>query len=858
MKSYILNLFLLTAFPASLAAQRQTPVVVVEKGVSRQLAVYRSKNITDIQYRLHFLLPPNKNQPIDGTAAITFNLKEANQPVQLDFKQAASHVKSVLVNGTPCPVVLEKEHLLIAQNLLKSGSNTVEIQFIAGDESLNRNTEYLYALFVPDHARNTFPCFDQPDLKAVFKLSLTVPRDWKVLANGKVKDSLVQVKNTTYTFQPTEKLPTYLFSFAAGQFTELNKTLNGRKMTFLHRETDLNRIRLSTDSVFLAHRDALSFLENWTGIPYPFQKVGFVAIPDFQFGGMEHPGTVQYKASSLFLGEGSTKDQFISRANLISHETAHMWFGDLVTMKWFNDVWMKEVFANFIADKVTEKLMGQETFNLKFLQDHYPAAYAVDRTTGANPIRQRLNNLNEAGSMYGNIIYHKAPIMMRQLEELMGPARFQRGICEYLQTYSYQNATWDDLIAILDKYSDTDLYAWNKVWVNQSGRPVFDYQVKYTGDRIKSFSITQQSEMKPKRVWPQRFGINLIYPDTVIRVPVQMAGGRMQLKTLKGLKRPTYIQFNADGRGYGVFPEDTKLLDHLYLLKDPVARASAYINAYENALNGTTQHPERLLKIFSTALSSESNEMNLRLLTGYIGNIYWSFSRPTYKQRHSLALEQAIWSAMEQQSGPNHKKILFSAYQNIYGSDQARQRIYKIWKNQRPPAGIKLIDDDYTSLALSIALRDTTPSTVLSQQQQRITNADRKERLAFLMPSLSSNASERKAFFERLKDPKNREKESWVLSALLYLHHPLRQHTSLEYLPESLMLLEEIQQTGDIFFPQSWLSATFGSYQSAEAYQVIKDFLKAHPDYNSNLRDKILQATDNLRRNQLLSTGAAL
>jgi len=260
-----------------------------------------------------------------------------------------------------------------------------------------------------------------------------------------------------YSFNTTDKLPTYLFSFTAGRYTGVKQMTGKREAEFLYRETDSVKIKLSVDSIFKAHQDAISFLENWTGIPYPFQKVGFAAIPDFQFGGMEHPGEVQSKASALFLDQGATKDQFIARSNLISHETAHMWFGDMVTMQWFNDVWMKEVFANFMADKVTEKLMGTETFNLKFLQDHYPAAYSVDRTMGANPIRQQLDNLQEAGSLYGNIIYHKAPIMMRQLESLMGKDNFRKGIRQYLTKYAYGNATWPELIEILNKYSTTNM-----------------------------------------------------------------------------------------------------------------------------------------------------------------------------------------------------------------------------------------------------------------------------------------------------------------------------------------------------------------------------------------------------------------
>lgn len=207
---------------------------------------------------------------------------------------------------------------------------------------------------------------------------------------------------------------------------------------------------------------------------------------------------------------------------------------------------------------------------------------------------------------------------------------------------------------------------------------------------------------------------------------------------------------------------------------------------------------------------------------------------------------------MEQQTQPNNKKILFRAYQEVYLSATAKSNIYTIWKQQQPPAGVKLTEDDYTSLALSIALKSDTATSVLKQQQARITNVDRKERLAFLMPALSLDVQERDAFFNSLKDRKNRQKESSVVTALAYLNHPLWQNTSVKYLSESLGLVEEIQKTGDVFFPQSWLAAIFGNYQSEEAYQIVKTFLANHPDYNPKLKDKILQSTDNLYRAQKL------
>ncbi|MFB0497479.1 aminopeptidase N [Mucilaginibacter sp. OAE612] len=291
----------------------QETALPVQPGVSLSLAKYRKAAVHNIKYKVEFKVPELKNDPVDGSVSISFSLSDNAQPLQLDFKQPVSQVIKMGVNGHPAAVNLKHEHILIETPALKKGANEIKINFIAGNASLNRNDDYLYALFVPDHARSVFPCFDQPDLKAIFQLSLRVPAGWKVLANGILKDSLAEGFYKIYHFMPSDQLPTYLFSFTAGQYESVKKRIGGRDMEFLYRETDEKKIKLSLDSVFDLHSRAINFLENWTGIKYPFQKTGFVAIPDFQFGGMEHPGEVQYKASSLFLDDAATKEQLISR-----------------------------------------------------------------------------------------------------------------------------------------------------------------------------------------------------------------------------------------------------------------------------------------------------------------------------------------------------------------------------------------------------------------------------------------------------------------------------------------------------------------------------------------------------------------
>lgn len=827
----------------------------IETGVSRKLATYRKSVISKINYKLEFDIPKEKANKIEASEVLTFQLKANKYPLQLDFREDANKLKTLRVNGQEVPILHKDEHLIIDSKYLKIGGNTINITFIAGEGALNRNADYLYTLFVPDRARTVFPCFDQPDLKATYTLSLKLPADWKAITNGALKDSTLTANTKHYNFNTSDTLSTYLFAFAAGKFDVAFGNTGKMKAEFLYRETDTSRINPSMKEIFNIHTSALDYLENWTGISYPFQKFGFVAIPDFQFGGMEHAGAIQYKAASLFMDGSATKDMLNSRSNLISHETAHMWFGDLVTMNWFTDVWMKEVFANFMADKSTAGNTGREVFDLKFLVDHYPLAYGVDRTAGTNPIRQNLDNLKDAGTMYGNIIYHKAPIMMRQLERLMGEEKFQQGVREYLKKFANGNASWPDLINILDHYADADLQKWNKVWVDETGRPVLNYQLEKKGNKISKFTISQLPEYGSKRIWPQLFEVKFFYPGYSKELTVNLDQAQVALNAAEGMDVPLFILFNSSAQGYGVMPVDPAMSEQLYTIEKPLERASAYINLYENMLNGRSVKPKELLQLFVGGLTLEKEELNLKLISGYISNIYWEFISAADRTEVAAGLEHALWSAMESQSLTNNKKLLFKAYQDVYISPSGRNRIYDIWKTQKVPAGIKLTEEDYISMAFSLVLRDDKDPAIFNTQLSRINNADRRIRFEFIMPAVASSVTTRDAFFKSLELKSNRGKEANVGTALYYLHHPLRQSTSEKYLTKSLELLTEIQTTGDIFFPQNWLQSTFGNYQSVSAANVVREFLKKNPNYNPKLKAKILQTTDNLfRAEKLLST----
>ncbi len=574
---------------------------------------------------------------------------------------------------------------------------------------------------------------------------------------------------------------------------------------------------------------------------------------------MEHVGAIQYKASTLFLDSGATREQLIGRSNLLSHETAHMWFGDLVTMTWFNDVWMKEVFANFMADKISSITLPDGNYDLKFLTDHYPAAYSIDRTAGAHPIRQELDNLQEAGSLYGNIIYHKAPIVMRQLERVIGPDGFRDGLRDYLVKYAGGNASWPDLIAALQAHTTVNLTAWNEVWVNGAGRPVINYTLRTKHGVITDLTITQRGEDGSARLWPQIFGVALVYGDRVEQLAVNMNAKTVKPPGATGKEQPLCVILNADGQGYGLFSIDPHALswlsgDSVLAKTGSVMRASAYINGYENMLAGRAVTPLELLAADRRLLAREPEELNLNILLDQVAGVYWRFLLPAARDSVAAELENDCWEAMLRVTSDNKKKLLFRTYSNIVLSRGGQDRLFTIWKERRPPAGVKLSEDDYTGLAATLALRVYPGyAAILQEQLGRITNNDRRDRWIFLQPSLSADTAERDRFFASLQDPKIRRKEAWVLAALAYLHHPLRTAASEKYLPATLNWLEDIQRTGDVFFPQSWLQTSFIIINRHPLPRSSGEFLRTHPNYNPRLKNKILQATDNLMRSQTLT-----
>lgn len=782
-------------------------------GVSRELAVERKSLISDISYSLFFVLPKEKENPVKGKIDISFFLSSKDDVV-LDFVRRdgdTTNNKILIVNGVELDCRYEKEHIVVPEEHLEEGGNIIQIIFEPGDYSLNRREDFMYTLLVPDRARTLFPCFDQPDLKATYSLSLKIPSEWIALANGKKICSVTNGAEKVVEFSQTKPIPTYLFAFVAGDFDVISKEKEGRVVSMLHKESDGNRLS-QTDDIFDLIFTSLEWLEEYTGIEYPFTKYDIAIVPGFQYGGMEHMGATFYADTKMFLEESATISDRMSRAKLIAHETAHMWFGDFVTMKWFDDVWTKEVFANWFSSQIVSPIFSDIDHDLNFINSYFPASYAEDRTAGANAIRQDLDNLNEAGLLYGNIIYNKSPIVMEKLVAKTGDSLFRVGIQSYLNKYAYSNATWDDLIEILDNLVEEDLRVWSNSWVKEPGMPVMD--VSMSND----------------------FGVSVDY-----------------VKNTMG-QSPSYGQnlsfdklFLSEDKTYGLIDADSAVISSIVAqLLDFKNNEDAdvlynLIQLYE-MVDARLLEREIFVEVARNLLCDDVNIIVFSRVADYLNsNVFRGMENE---------LEEMFLNIVENSSDIERRTMAFNLFRKVSISNSAADFLYSVWKDPVAFSAVPLGERDLMTLSYKLALLSPDLYVEIRNiQLKRIENEERRKEFERTFSAVSPDISVRDSVFLSLLKAENRGNEPLTLRSLALLNDKIVEEHAYNYLKRGLEVIEEIHYTGDIFFPARWLEALLNGHVSDAASKVVADFIEDNEDtLNPLIKQKILQQSHHLFR----------
>lgn len=819
---------------------------LLDEGVSRELALWRRANYSDVRYGLHFTVPEDRSQPVSGEVTVELGLS-ARERIILDFTGSAEDIHSVVVNGVESRFKLRNQHIIIPAGRSTGGRNTVEIKFTAADRPLNRRDEFLYTLLVPDRARTLFPCFEQPDMKGRFTLSLTLPEEWAAVGNGSVlEERPAEQGQKRVLFRETEPISTYLFSFVCGRFERLMQERGGREISVYHRETDPAKAA-QCDVIFDEVFHSLGWIEEYTGIPYPFEKYDLVILPGFQYGGMEHMGATLYNDRRMFLEANATEAERLGRSSLIAHETAHMWFGDLVTMEWFSDVWNKEVFANWFAARIVRPMYPDVNHDINFLRSHIPGAYADDRSGGSVPVQQRLDNLSQAGLVYGNIIYDKSPVVMDMLVRKVGEERFREGIREYLRRYAYGNTNWDGLVDILDGLTDEDLRGWSDVWVKEKGMPVLGFAIEAGGEAdTETLLITQGDPWGREMLWEQDIALAAVAEKgTYALLEAGIKGRYTKLDLPPDTK---YILPNMDGRGYGYFRQDSLseewLLENWSALENEVSRYSMLINLHEGLLAGNIA-PERFFASVTAALPAETNFQIFRQALACSESCARLFFRDDPVR--SGRLESVLFDMAKFDDDPQRRTAAVQSYIRAASTPEAVAELYRMWAEDDYAGKFGLSESDLVSISYELAVRYPEDAEwITGRQLERITNPDRRAEYEFVSRAVSASDAGRDAFFADLLDARNRGVEPWAARALRLLNHPVREAQAVKYIRPGLEALREVQRTGDIFFPANWLAALLGGHSSVEALREVESFLHENPRYPNLLAGKVRLKADHL------------
>jgi aminopeptidase N len=826
-------------------------------GISHELAERRARQIHDVRYDIRVDL----RQRDRATEHVTVRFERIGTgDVVLDFR--ASHlVGPVLANGAPAPgIVAARGHVLLPEAILRAGDNDVEFDVEApiapSGTSIIRfhdqkdGSDYLYTLLVPSDANALFPCFDQPDLKARVTLALTIPRGWTALANGALAAADSTDSATTLHFAESEPISTYLIAFAAGPWARFHSTAGARPITLYVRASRAKEVE--SDSIITLNARGLNWLERYFDRPFPFQKFDILLAPSFPFGGMEHPGAVFYNEETFIFRERPTLNQRLNRELTIFHEVTHQWFGDLVTMRWFDDLWLKEGFANYMAAVMQDALDPKAGAWMTFYLHNRPSAYAVDVTDGTTPLWQSLSNLDQAKSAYGPIVYNKAPAVIKQLDYLVGDTIFRNGLRSYLRDHAYGNATWHDLLNAISAAAHRPLGAWGRGYILRPGVPILEQRLRIRDGQIAKLVLVQHPArpLSGPQPWPAKLNVLLGSSNgPPISVPIELAGQQTTVP-VAGQPAPTFVYANAGDFGYALVMLDPRSVEwlgqHIEEVDDRLLRAMLWGSLWD-LVREARLSPTRYLTIVERQLPLERDEQIAAAVLARTSRAVEAYLPDTQRHAVTPVLERLLFGLISDTARTfSVRKASLDALLRTAQSASALDSLNR-WMDRDSLAGAPLREPTRWSIvAALIARRAPQASGRLAQEIRRDTTTERA-RDQFIAEAASPDTSNKELYWHRYFADRALNEE-WVTASLHAFNIPDQSALTLRYLGPALDTLPWIQRNRRIFFLSAWLDSFLDGQTSAAALRRVERYLDVHPHLPADLRQKVLQSSDELRR----------
>ena len=552
---------------------------MTEDNLTRAEAQDRATKLSGVSYTVALDLTGEDTFLSDTTIRFQGNLVGLSTFIDLD----AVNVREASLNGRVIPVdSYDKARSrlplrgLLANNEVRIVADCAYQHTGVGLHRFADPTDgkvYLHTQFEPYDAHRVFACFDQPDIKATFTLTVTAPEDWTVVSN-----SPASREGATWRFAPTPVISTYLAAVVAGPYHVVRDVHGTTELAIYCRESLAQY--LDADELFTLTKQGLDFFEAEFDYPYPFAKYDQLFVPEFNFGAMENPGCVTFNEYMVFRSR-QTESAHEGRANTLLHEMAHMWFGDLVTMKWWDDLWLNESFATYMATHALAQATRFADSWVRFAAGTKAGAMAQDQLPTTHPISADIVDTDAVRLHFDGITYLKGASVLKQLVAWVGQDAFVEGLRGYFARHEWANAELADFLSALEQTSGRKLTPWSEEWLETAGVNTLRAAFDQSNGTYGSFAILQEGQPGNDTLRSHRVAVGLyrlgdggLVRDR--RVELDVVGARTAVPELAGVAVPDLLLLNDDDLAYTKIRLDerslTTLAEHLGAIGDPLAR----------------------------------------------------------------------------------------------------------------------------------------------------------------------------------------------------------------------------------------------------------------------------------------------
>ncbi|MFJ5233906.1 aminopeptidase N [Kitasatospora sp. NPDC088391] len=615
-----------------------------------------------------------------STTVVRFTAAETGAATFIDL--VAPAVTEIVLNGRALPLENFADSRIALPDLAAENELRVvaDCAYTNTGEGLHRFVDpadgetYLYTQFEVPDARRVFANFEQPDLKAAFAFTVTAPAGWVVVSNSPTPEPTGEGDTRVWTFEPTPRMSTYITALIAGPYVGVFDSYdNGAQhVPFgVYCRPSLREF-LDADAIFAVTRQGFDYFQEKFDFPYPFAKYDQLFVPEFNAGAMENAGAVTFRDQYVFRSK-VTDASYEARAATILHELAHMWFGDLVTMEWWNDLWLNESFATFAEVVCQAEAPGSKWPHswTTFANQMKTWAYRQDQLPSTHPIMAEINDLEDVQVNFDGITYAKGASVLKQLVAYVGQDAFFQGVRAYFKRHAWGNTRLADLLGALEEASGRDLRTWSEAWLETAGINVLRPALEVAEDgTISSFAVLQEAPALPAGargeavLRPHRIAVGLyeLVDGSLVRterIELDVDGARTEVPQLTGRARPAVLLLNDDDLSYAKVRLDADSLavvtEHLGDFADSLPRALCWASAWDMTRDGELATRD-YLSLALSGLRRESDigvvqsvQRQVKLALDVYADPAW---RETGLQRWAAAAETAL---REAPAGSDHQ-----------------------------------------------------------------------------------------------------------------------------------------------------------------------------------------------------------